>query len=148
MREVFCKWVESLGRLKNSLKNRYLILRKGNIKLSGSIWVQVKKVVIQHFKCKNVFNVVASQFISPDRYTRCPKCQHRGTKKTHEEFLKDVQKFVYAKDYLFLSKYKTCAFKMLVRHLSCGNEYHVSPVGFLGGNQCPKCQHRSYKKTT
>jgi len=54
-------------------------------------------------------------------------------------------------EYTILGEYINTKVKILMRHNSknCENyEYPVTPEHFSRGNRCPRCQHRSYKKTT
>ena len=68
-------------------------------------------------------------------------------KKTHEEFIEEVHKLV-GNEYTVLTEYTGSDSRVRVKHNKCGHEYNVLPPNFLRGKRCPKCQHRSYKKTT
>lgn len=77
--------------------------------------------------------------------TRCPKCQHRSYKKTHEEFIKEVFDLV-GNEYTILEEYKTTNDKIRIRHNSkeCYfHEYSIRPNDFLKGYKCPKCSKRN-----
>lgn len=70
--------------------------------------------------------------------------------KTTEQFKKDVLKLL-GSDYEVLSEYIGNHKKILIRHNceKCNNyEWSVEPNSVIQGAKCPKCQHRSYKKTT
>lgn len=46
-------------------------------------------------------------------------------------------------DYSFLESYSGTHKKILVKHNSCGNTYHVSPNKFFYGRRCPLCSLKS-----
>ena len=69
-------------------------------------------------------------------------------KKTNEQFKKEVYELV-GKEYTPLTKYINDCTKVLMKHNKCGYEWEITPNNFLStGNRCPKCQHRSFRKTT
>jgi Zn ribbon nucleic-acid-binding protein len=79
----------------------------------------------------------------------CPKCSGK-LKKTSVDFEKEVYSLVKT-DYSVLGEYKSSKKKILMRHNceECNNyEWEIAPNNFLNGQRCPKCQHRSCKKTT
>ena len=47
-----------------------------------------------------------------------------------------------------LGEYKRTHSKILFKHNVCRNQFEMTPHNFLSGQRCPKCQHRSWAKTT
>lgn len=70
----------------------------------------------------------------------------RGRRKTHEEFVKEVKVLV-GNEYAVLGTYIKGSAKLKMLHENCGQEYDVTPHGFLTGRRCPKCR-KNAKKTT
>lgn len=68
-------------------------------------------------------------------------------RKTHEEFVKEVSDLV-GEEYEVLGKYVNAKTKLLIKHNKCSHEWDITPDDFLRGRRCPKCQHRSFRKTT
>ncbi|MBO3398508.1 hypothetical protein JJB71_13265 [Clostridium perfringens] len=70
-------------------------------------------------------------------------------KKTHEEFIRELNK-VHGEDiYIPLEDYKGANTKIKVKHNQCGHEWNVAPSSLLRGIGCPKCGSRkSNKKRT
>ena len=92
---------------------------------------------MKHNKCNNIFKMSPHNFLSQNQ--RCPKCQHPHSKKTHEEFVKEVYDLV-GDEYTVLGKYgKGNKEKIKLKHNKCNYEYNVSPNRFLSGDRCPKC---------
>lgn len=77
--------------------------------------------------------------------SRCPFCAGKVRKNT-EYFKKEVFDLV-GDEYKIIGEYKNTHTKIKIQH-NCGNVFEMSAHNFLGGQRCPKCQHRSYKKTT
>lgn len=69
------------------------------------------------------------------------------TPKTHEQFCREVYDLV-KDDYRVEGVYVKSSQKILMKHTKCGYEWNTAPRDFLAGKRCPKCQHRSYQKTT
>lgn len=68
-------------------------------------------------------------------------------KKTHEEFVEQLNKIHGEGTYTPLEKYKGVATKILIRHNRCGYEWVITPSHLLRGHGCPKCAG-NIKKTT
>lgn len=100
------------------------------------------KIEMIHNTCKHHFMTKPNVFLSG---SRCPKCARKLRKDT-DYFKQEVFDLV-SNEYIVLGKYKNTNTKILFRH-DCGNEFEMTPHSFLSGQRCPKCQHRSYKKTT
>ena len=114
-----------------------------------------EKLLIKHNKygCGHEYRVAPYAFL---RGNRCPVCSEikrientkKACSKTHEQFVNEIFNLV-GNEYNILSMYINAKTKILMRHNKCKHEWHVDPYSFLsGGKRCPKCQHRSYKKTT
>ena len=69
-----------------------------------------------------------------------------GKKKTHEEFIKQLNEVHGDGVYIPLEKYINNKTKILVKHNDCGYEWSVIPYSLLN-NGCPKCAG-NIKKTT
>lgn len=61
-----------------------------------------------------------------------------GKRKTHEEFQKEVLEKGLGQ-YEMISTYQKAREKVLMKHVSCGNEYWVRPDHFIQGRRCPNC---------
>lgn len=107
------------------------------------------KIKIRHncLKCNNYeYEVRPNGFIQG---ARCPKCAG-NIKKTNKEFLKQVYEIT-NDEYTILEDYKGANKKILVRHncSDCNNyEWRITPLNFLKGQKCPKCQHKLSGKPT
>lgn len=60
-------------------------------------------------------------------------------KKTHEEFIEQLNKIHGEGEYIPLDEYKDSKTKMRIRHNQCGYEWRVIPSNILRGSKCPKC---------
>lgn len=60
-------------------------------------------------------------------------------KKTHDEFLKEVQAIV-GEGYNFLEEYIDARTPIEVEH-ECGHRYKVAPTNILRGKECPSCSY-------
>ena len=73
-------------------------------------------------------------------------------RKTHEEFIEQLNKVHGEGTYTPLEKYINSSKKMKMRHNSCGYEWNVIPNSLLRGIGCPKCgikrRIKSRRKTT
>lgn len=76
---------------------------------------------------------------------RCPKCAGKVRKDT-DYFKQEVYDLV-SDEYEIIGKYINSKTKITFKH-KCGNIFDMTPHSFLSGQRCPKCQHRSYRKTT
>ena len=105
------------------------------------------KIKMRHnsSNCSNhEYEVLPCEFL---KGTRCPKCF--GTHlKTQEEFEKEVYDLV-KDEYNVIGKYVNTNTKIKMRHNceKCKNyEYKVSPINFLRGERCPKCNESKGEK--
>ena len=61
-------------------------------------------------------------------------------RKTHEEFIEQLNKIHGDETYTPLEKYINNKTKILVRHNKCGYEWNIIPSNILKGQGCPKCK--------
>ena len=64
-----------------------------------------------------------------------------GRKKTHEEFIKEVNE-KHNNEYTILGKYEKAHIKIEIRHNLCGNIFKMRPSNFLHGQGCPVCKQK------
>lgn len=65
------------------------------------------------------------------------------TQRTHNIFVKEVKEIL-GEDYKVLSEFKGRKKEILMKHITCGNEYITKPDGILSrGSGCPKCAHKN-----
>ena len=100
------------------------------------------KILMKHMACGTEYMVQPNKFLIG---RRCPKCQHPSRKKTDEEFRKEIHDLV-GDEYEVLDPYKGTDKKIRFKHTLCGNVYSTTPLVFISGARCPKCQHPSTKK--
>lgn len=116
---------------------------KGQYTLIGEVVNAKTKVEVRHEKCGTIYKV------SPSSYkggSRCPICARQvrvstrkgGRRKTHEDFLKEVNNLV-GEEYTVNSKYEKWDTKVSFTHNSCGNIFLMTPNSFLNGRGCPEC---------
>ncbi|QXN70233.1 putative homing endonuclease [Bacillus phage vB_BspM_Internexus] len=94
-----------------------------------------KKARFIHTECNFKFEMEPSKLILG---RRCPRCG--GTKKkTHDEFIKEIEKFNDSHEYEFTESYINDRTKIGIIHKECNHEYKVTPSHFLRGRRCPMC---------
>ncbi|MBZ9622937.1 hypothetical protein G9F71_008725 [Clostridium sp. FP2] len=106
-----------------------------------------KKILIKHntINCKHEFKTTPGSFLNKE--SRCPKCFGYTCSRTTDDLKKEIFDIV-GNEYEVLGEYTKADNPILMKHSLCGNEYSVRTISFLRGDRCPKCQHRSYAKTT
>lgn len=119
-------------------------LFQGNIILLSNYIDNKTNIKYKNINCGHEWE--AKPFLILEAESDCPIC-HGNRKKTTDEFKSEVYNLV-KNEYTVLGEYKNTSVKIEIIHNNCGNKYMVSPRDFLNGKRCPKCQHRSYKKTT
>lgn len=118
-------------------------LGNGEYTLLSDEYVNNKtKVRLRHEPCGFEYDIKPNYFINGNR---CPFCARKVHKDTNY-FKNEVFNLV-GNEYEVLDKYTNTHSKITFKH-NCGNIFKMSPHNFLGGQRCPKCQHRSYAKTT
>lgn len=107
-------------------------------------------ILTRHNECGYEWNTTPpSAFLNG---TRCPLCAGNMLK-THEQFVNEVFELV-GIEYKVLGKYINSNKKILMQHVTCGDEFLVSPNKFVGSEftRCPKCMQvqraENRKKTT
>lgn len=113
-----------------------------NKKISSSL---VKLKILCKECNTRTFERSFSVFNRPSHY--CLECSNRITnfnrRKTHDEYLNEVNEKFGDCEYTVLEKYETCDTKLMTRHNSnkCRNyEWYVSPTSLLSGTGCPVCR--------
>jgi Zn ribbon nucleic-acid-binding protein len=83
-------------------------------------------------------------YVTPNGFlggNRCPKCQ--GTyRRSHIEFIQDVEKVHEINAYKFLSEFVNLKTKIKVKHIECGNVWDIAPSTLLkklNYEPCPFC---------
>ncbi|MGM0836555.1 MAG: hypothetical protein ACQEV7_10380 [Bacillota bacterium] len=103
---------------------------KGHYK---SMWKD--RMVILHTKCGKEWEILPGSLLNG---TGCKYCY--GTpKKSHKDFLHELQKGHIGNDYELLSKYKGAHNKIRVRHKLCSYEWNVEAASLIKGTGCPNC---------
>jgi len=102
---------------------------------------------------KEIFKTSLNSFKNNNK-RHCDKCGSKNVlviqPKTQLQFEKEVFD-LYKNEYTILGEYINTSTKIKVRHNcnDCNNYiFETRPSDFLKDHKCPKCQHRSYKKTT
>lgn len=99
----------------------------------------LKKIEMFHMECGSSYHVLPANFLFGQR---CPLCQRYRGRKSHEEFIKEVE-YKFGNEYEILGTYQKYEVPLLVKHNKCGYEWEVSPNNFLQGqSKCPKCSRR------
>lgn len=121
-------------------------------KLLSKFYIKSKDKIDLKCACGNDFTTSFDKFKSLNK-RRCNECSRKNVSqkfsKTHEQFLIEVYQLV-EDEYIVKEKYINASIPIKIIHNKndCMNEWRVRPNDFLQGQRCPKCQHRSYKKTT
>ena len=111
--------------------------------LSNEYFGNKVKLPMLHKICGFKYEVKPNVFLSG---SRCPYCAGKVRKNT--EYFKNEVKDLVGNEYSIVGEYTGTHRKIKFLHNKCGNEFEMSPHNFLEGQRCPKCQHRSYVKTT
>ena len=94
-----------------------------------------EKIEIKHNTCRKTFKMRASAFLYGQRCSHC----FRLDRKTQNEFENEIFETV-GNEYSVLGRYKSYHSKILMKHVTCGYEYEVTPGHFLKtGRRCPDC---------
>ena len=118
-------------------------LGNGEYTLLSDEYVNNKtKIKLRHEVCGFEYDIKPNYFINGNR---CPFCAGKVRKDT-DYFKNEVAELV-GDEYEVIDEYINTHTKIRFKH-NCGNVFKMSPHNFLEGQRCPKCQHRSYAKTT
>ena len=119
----------------------------GDYECLGEYTSAKDKIEIKHSLCGNTWDVTPNNF--KNKKSRCPHC-YGNVKKTNDEFIKEFNNVEDLKNYIPLEKYKGTDTPINFKHLTCGNEYKVTPYKIIKeGTRCPYCSGRTghdYKK--
>lgn len=103
-----------------------------------------KPIIIKHELCGETFEICPHS-LKNEKTLKCPYCNGR---KIDTEIYKKRVKDLVGDEYEVIGEYTGTENNIHMVHKICGNNLYMKPHGFLGGNRCKYCQHRSYKKTT
>jgi len=98
----------------------------------------------KHNVCGTLFETTPNNFIYKNG--RCKKCRDNKLAKSPKKFEQEFYKLEPI-NYKLIGTYTRSTIPVKVKHLSCGNEYMVTPKEFLRGRRCPKC-YGNPRKTT
>lgn len=108
---------------------------------------QKSKIYIKHLSCGNIFITDFTHW--KDRNQRCPICNKESQKKTHEQFVNDVEKYQ-PNRYSILGKYVNKKTKVNIKCNICNTELEMLPCNIFTG-QCMGCRNilnsNRYRKT-
>ena len=115
--------------VRESISNKYTVL--------GEYSSNHEKVLVRHDPCGCEYKVSPSSFLQG--YSQCPVC-FKGSELMNTEFFKKKIKKESEGKYTVIGEYKGANAKLLMCHNKCGNEWKITPNGFLNGKgRCPKC---------
>lgn len=98
------------------------------------------KIDIEHTPCKKIFSRNPTTLLMGN--LRCDVCFPNYRTKNPNKFKEEVFERV-GEEYKVLEEYIHSNKKILIKHVVCGNEYRIKPVGFLNGNRCPLCSKKA-----
>ena len=143
------------GRFENYIKiiSKYINIDEYEINEVG-IYKNMResKIKVKCLKCGYEKIYSAEGFkISKQRGKKCIKCRGKEISMSNECFKNIVQEVTNG-EYDVLDKYVNSRTKIKLIHLTCGNEFYVTPHGFLShgknrtsGIRCPMCSGNKYK---
>ena len=117
----------------------------GEYSVLGEYVNAITRVKIRHNKCGYEWNVIPNNLLQGHK---CPKCIGNEKKKTHEEFVEQLNKIHGENVYIPLEKYKGANTKILVKHNceKCNyHEWEITPHNSLNKYGCPVCSGREAK---
>ncbi|WP_258297698.1 hypothetical protein [Paenibacillus peoriae] len=99
----------------------------------GEYVYALSKISMRHNTCGHTYEVTPAHFLTGNR---CPYCL--GKYRTTDDY-KKIVKDLTNDEYKVLGEYKNVSTKVHMKHLACGNEFHITPNSFMGGQRCPNC---------
>lgn len=123
------------------VKERIKDLTNGEYLLLGEYVNNSTKTLVKHNLCENEYEVRWNDF---QRGSRCPKCS--GNEKLNNKEIDKKMEELGKGEYLRLGEYKSTHTKMLVKHITCKNEYEATWGAFYQGKRCPKCNESKGEK--
>lgn len=149
-----CGYCSNLSRTK---KHEINFLREV-YELVGNEYSVLEKYVNTKTKIKMAHNVCGHKWdVSPFRFlggSRCPGCSkpkkiNSGRRKTHYEFVKEIENTFGVGQYKILSEYRNTRTHVIFQHLACGHKWSTTPGIVLSRKHsknkqppCPKCNRR------
>lgn len=133
-----CKDCKKENTIKEANEFKLAIKSKSNdkFKVVGTYKSKFQPIEVIHKECGQKWSVLPEKFIDN---IRCPNCHRKCKKKTHDQFVQEVENLV-GDEYKVMSQYITIREKVSMLHEKCGNEWEVKPGNFLHNNRrCPKC---------
>ena len=122
---------------KNKLKEK-----NPEIVLLGTYINSRSKIKFRCLKCGNEWETVPHTLVSGHGCTKCSRKQQRKkTKKTNEQFLKELKKI--CPNVFPLEEYINAQTKIKCKCVKCGNEWETKPNWLLSGHSCSKCAHKN-----
>ena len=100
-----------------------------------------EKVTFIHLICGNIHSTLAGNFL---KNHRCKICGYKRISSKKIKSQETFEKEIYEKtnrEYKILGKYIGNKYKILVKHITCGNIFESIPCGLLRGEGCPVCGH-------
>lgn len=128
------------------IKHKLKYMYNGEYELVGSYKGMGKPITLKHKICETVYTRRKANMFFNENEGLCPKCNIKRSKRrnykkiSEEEFKKEIKNE--DPNYEYISDYKNKSHeKFKIKHLSCGNEYYVSPHDFFGKRKrrCPNC---------
>lgn len=119
------------------------MLGEGNYLLLSEFKGSSGKVKLKHLICGHEFDLHVRSFRGG---SRCPKCRKNKNRKTHEQFVREVEELV-GDEYIVKSPYVLSKERIVMEHKNCGEEWQVTPAAFLSGHRCPTCAGNKKRNT-
>jgi len=100
-----------------------------------------EKIKVKHTVCNTLYEVTPHAILNGER---CPTCFGNSTKTT-DEFKQEVSDLS-GGEYEVYSDYVNSKTKLVIKHITCGSVYYVTPHDFISGNRCPYCKQSKGEK--
>lgn len=98
------------------------------------------RIKSKHLTCGTESDMTYQNFKNSCGCSCCAENQRRKSHtKTDQQFKNEVFE-LWGDEYEILGEYLNVKEKLLVKHVSCGNEYLVQPDKILNGRGCPRCR--------
>lgn len=124
---------------KKDFENEFNLLSKGEYKLLSEYLNDNTKIKIKHNQCGFVYEVSAGSFLQGRRCRRCGRENARKKQTWTQEYFEKLVTDISDGQYKVIGNYVKSQIKIKMRHLSCGNDYDVTPRDFVQGRRCPRC---------
>jgi hypothetical protein len=119
-------------------EKKVYLLFQDEYSVVGKYMSSLKPIKIRHNSCGNEYYALPNNILRGATCLRCSDIK-KGmlARKTHEQFLEEVAEQLDG-EYEILSEYQGAFNHILIKHVTCGNEYEVTPDNLLHGRRC-KC---------